>query len=294
MSLRTARPLISFDWAIKRLLRQKANFGILEGFLSELLREDVIIKSILESEANKEHAESKYNRFDLLCENEKGELLAIELQFYPEPDFLHRMLFGASKLISDYAKEGEAYERVKKVFSINIVYFDLGEGSDYVYCGQTSFFGLHQKNELKLSPVQQKKLQKHHVHQIFPEYYIIKVNNFENIAKNNLDEWIYYLKNNKLPERYKAKGLDKVEAHLKIGKMNTQEKIEYDNYMKGLVVSKSMIETVKLESEFKERTKANRTFTINLLTNTDFSDAKIADLVGVDIKWVAEIRKEIV
>ncbi|MFK7981327.1 MAG: hypothetical protein AB8G86_15180 [Saprospiraceae bacterium] len=31
------RTYISFDWALKKLLRQKANFGILEGFLSEEL-----------------------------------------------------------------------------------------------------------------------------------------------------------------------------------------------------------------------------------------------------------------
>ncbi len=37
------RRLISFDWALKRLLRSKANFGILEGFLSELLDDDVRI-----------------------------------------------------------------------------------------------------------------------------------------------------------------------------------------------------------------------------------------------------------
>jgi hypothetical protein len=41
---------IRFDWAIKRLLRNKANFGIPEGFLSELLGEDIKIDSILESE----------------------------------------------------------------------------------------------------------------------------------------------------------------------------------------------------------------------------------------------------
>ena len=29
------RTYISFDWALKKLLRQKANFGILEGFLSD-------------------------------------------------------------------------------------------------------------------------------------------------------------------------------------------------------------------------------------------------------------------
>jgi predicted transposase/invertase (TIGR01784 family) len=301
----TKRPLISFDWAIKRLLRQKANFGILEGFLSELLKQDVIVKSILESEANKANADSKFNKFDLLCENDKGELMAVELQFYPEVDYLHRMLFGTSKLIADYIAEGITYEEVKKVYSINIVYFDLGKGSDYVYYGKTAFYGFHHQDELKMSPILQKKLQKEHIYQVFPEYYIIKVNNFDNIARDSLDEWIYYFKNNTLPEKYKAKGLDKVEAQLKIDTMNTQEKIEYEDYMKNLFVSKSMIETAKLEGEIlgeakgeakgklEERTEANRNFTISLITNTDFDDAKIAILVGVDAGWVAKIRKEL-
>lgn len=115
------------------------------------------------------------------------------------------------------------------------------------------------------------------------EYFIIKVNNF--------DEWIYFLKTNKLQEMNKAKGLKDVEAQLKIDNMETQEKIEYEGYMKGLVVSKSMIETAKLEGEIQESTKKNREFTINLITNTDFDDAKIATLVGVDAAWVAKIRK---
>ncbi|MBF0135533.1 MAG: PD-(D/E)XK nuclease family transposase, partial [Magnetococcales bacterium] len=59
------RKFISFDWALKRLLRHKANFEILEGFLSELLMEDVHILEILESESNKENRDDKYNRVDM-------------------------------------------------------------------------------------------------------------------------------------------------------------------------------------------------------------------------------------
>ena len=43
------RRLISFDWAMKKLLRSKANFEILEGFLSELLKNNIHILEILES-----------------------------------------------------------------------------------------------------------------------------------------------------------------------------------------------------------------------------------------------------
>ena len=63
------RKLITFDWAIKCLLRSKANFGILEGFLSELLKEDISILEVLESEANKEQKQDKFNRVDLKVPN---------------------------------------------------------------------------------------------------------------------------------------------------------------------------------------------------------------------------------
>jgi hypothetical protein len=58
------RNTIRFDWAIKRLLRNKANFGILEGFLSELLGEDIKIDSILESESNRQTIDNKMNQVD--------------------------------------------------------------------------------------------------------------------------------------------------------------------------------------------------------------------------------------
>ena len=45
---------IRFDWAIKRLLRQKANFDVLEGFLTVFLNEKVKIIEILESESRSE------------------------------------------------------------------------------------------------------------------------------------------------------------------------------------------------------------------------------------------------
>jgi hypothetical protein len=64
------------------------------------------------------------------------------------------MLFGASKLITNYLKEGEAYGNVKKIYSINIVYFDLGQGNDYIYYGKTDFMGIHQQDTLQLSKAQ--------------------------------------------------------------------------------------------------------------------------------------------
>jgi len=237
------RTLISFDWATKKLLRQKANFGILEGFLSELLKEDIYVNKILESESNKSDEDDKYNVVDLLCEDVRGELIIIEIQFYSELDYFHRVLFGVSKAITEYMKSGDSYAKVKKVYSVNIVYFDLGHGDDYIYHGKTRFTGMHNNDELTLSKKQQKTFGKETPGDIYPEIYLLKVNNFNDVAKSSLDEWIYFLKNTKLPKNFKAKGLIEVEQQLNYDKMNTKEKSKYDEFIKSRLISKSMLET---------------------------------------------------
>ena len=54
--------------------------------------------------------------------------MIIEIQNNHELDYFHRMLYGVSKTISEYIGVGDAYSEVRKVYSINIVYFDLGQG----------------------------------------------------------------------------------------------------------------------------------------------------------------------
>ena len=140
--------LIRFDWAMKRLLRNKADYTVLEGFLSVLLEEDIKIINIKESESNQEHVDDKFNRVDILVENRAGELLIIEMQNNSEVDYLLRMLYGVSKTITEQLKKGDRYEKICKVYHINIVYFRLGDGKDYVYRGVADFRGIHHNNIL--------------------------------------------------------------------------------------------------------------------------------------------------
>ena len=202
-----SKKLIRFDWAIKRLLRNKANFVVLEGFLSELLFDNIRIEQILESESNQETDDDKFNRVDILTQNSKNELLIIEIQSTYEIDYFHRMAFGVSKSITENLKLGQKYSEIKKVISINIVYFDLGQGQDYIYKGKTDFIGLHQKDLLGLSDKQKNAFSRENVADIFPEFYLLKVNQFNDIAKDTLDEWIYFLKNSEVKDEFKAKGL---------------------------------------------------------------------------------------
>ena len=106
---------------------------------------------------------------------------------------------------------------------------------------------MHLQDELKLSEYQEMQFGKKTPGGIFPEYYIIKVNNFDDLAKESLDEWIYYLKHTQLPVRYQAKGLAQVAEQLKYNSMGTAAKKAYDKHLENLLVSQSMIETAKLE-----------------------------------------------
>ena len=243
--------LVRFDWAMKRLLRNKANYEVLEGFLSELLKTDITIIKLLESEANQDEAEDKFNRVDLMAEDHKGELFIIEIQNRDEYDYFHRMAYGTSKIIAEYLDKGEAYKNVKKVFSINIVYFDLGQGKDYIYHGTTDFYGIHQKDKLELSDKQKAEFTKNEPADIFPEYFVLKVNQFNDIAKDSLDEWIYYLKNDEVPDNFTAKGLQKAKEILRFDELNENEKIVYKKYLDDLHYKASMAWTMQKEAEYE-------------------------------------------
>ncbi len=241
------RTLVSFDWALKKLLRQKANYGILEGFLSELLRFDVTIENILDGESNKDDQDLKINRVDILAQDSDKRLYIIELQYSHELEYFHRMLFATSKSTVEYLKEGFDYDRVRKVYSVNLLYFQLGQGSDYVYYGTTRFIGMHQGDELKLSPLQKEKFFVNEVHHIFPEYYVIKINNFDDVAKDKLDEWIYFFKNTVLPEKYSARGLQLMEKALNVNDLLDSDRRDYESYQKSKVVERNVINTARLE-----------------------------------------------
>ncbi|ANQ49749.2 Rpn family recombination-promoting nuclease/putative transposase [Flammeovirga sp. MY04] len=244
------RNLIRFDWAIKRLLRNKADFSVLEGFLSELLKEDVQIQDVLESESNQQFATDKYNRVDILVKNSKEELVIIEIQNQNEYDYFHRMSYGTSKAISEYISVGEPYQNIKKVYSINIVYFDLGQGNDYVYHGKTDFIGIHNSDKLMLSAKQTEMLGgKLEPSQIFPEYFVIKVNQFDNVAKDTLDQWIYYLKNNEIKDDFTAKGLSQARELWRVDILPEEEQKSYSQHLKDLRNEASRILTLKVDAE---------------------------------------------
>ena len=242
---------------MKRLLRDKANYVVLEGFLTSLLGRKIRIHRFLESEGNQEDENDKYNRVDILAETEDGELCIIEVQNNRELSYFHRMLYGVSKAITEYVGYGKPYDEVRKVYSINIVYFELGQGQDYVYHGKTEFKGLHDPHDtLKLSVRQNEKFfgvlerdqhKRKAAGDLYPEYYILRLNDFNDVSKTPLDEWVEFLKTGKISDEAQAAGLPEAREKLRVNDLPDNEKKAYVRHMESVRHMQSLFDTSRYE-----------------------------------------------
>lgn len=245
------RTYISFDWAIKKLLRDKANFAVLEGFISTVIQKDVKIDSILESESNKRSEDDKSNRVDILAEDTDKAKYLIEVQYESEKAYFQRILFDVSKHIIDYMKIGKGYQKIKKIYCINIVHFDLGRGDDYIYVGKTEFRGKHSGKLLSLSPFQKKEYNAEFPSDLYPEFIILKVNDFDKHAATPLEEWIEFLKTSKISDEASAPGLPEAREIMKLENMSHEERRAYEHYIEDLAILEDVKETARGEGKME-------------------------------------------
>ena len=254
---------IRFDWAMKRLLRDKVNFSVLEGLLTTLLKEKITIKKLLESESNQEEEFDKFNRVDLLAEDSEGRLLLFEIQNNNEYAYFQRMLFGVSKLVTEYIRRGQGYEHIRKIYSINIVYFALGAGTDIVYHGTTEFRGLHNNEVLSLSPFQKEYFKVETVSQLYPEYYILRVNDFNKWSKVPLEQWVYFLNTGEIPDDANAPGLSEARERLQLDRLTRDELTAYYRHLDNVVILRDNIQTERAEGRAEGELETKRSIASN-------------------------------
>lgn len=238
---------IRFDWAIKRLLRQKANFDVLEGFLTVFIGEEVKIVEILESEGNQQTQDDKFNSVDIKARNSKGEIILVEVQNTSELYYLERILYGVAKAITEHIHLGDTYKEVKKVYSISILYFDIGKGADYLYVGQNKFIGVHTNDQLVITAKEKGALVQKSPAEIFPEYILVRVNEFDKVAVTPLEEWVAYLKSGVIKENTTAPGLQEARKKLQYYSMTDAERYAYDEHLNAVMIQNDVLGNAREE-----------------------------------------------
>ena len=252
-----SREIVSFDWAIKNILRDKANYDVLEGFLLALLKDKISITDIVESESNQDNRDMKFNRVDVLATNSKGERIIIEVQYSPEQSYFKRLLYGTSKDIVDNLKSGEDYSEVKKVYSVSLIYFDVeaktenSKDRDYVYHGKVDFTGLHNGKKVAINPtylVGYDKTKKDDIN-IFPEYFIIPLELFNDAVNDDLDEWIYAFKHHEVKEEFKSVGIKELGEKLDFVSMDKEQQRRYKKYLEDLASDRGTLKLTELKAK---------------------------------------------
>ncbi|WP_305766821.1 Rpn family recombination-promoting nuclease/putative transposase [Candidatus Epulonipiscium viviparus] len=288
--------LIRFDWAIKTVLRNKSNFDILGAFISDLTNLDVQVEEILESESNQDSASDKFNRVDILVKDTQENRYIIEIQNNEEKYYLKRMLYGISKNIVENIRIGEKYDSIVKVISINIVYFELGLGYDDVYLGKTTFTGLKtntQLNESNKNFIATYSPNTNYDPSIFPEYYIILPNRFDDEVKTKFDEWLYLLKNSKVDKSTKSKIMKRVDEALNILKMTDNERKIYERQIQNNVIYETQIDTARENGRqdglIEGFEKGKAIGQVEVYSEMGFSAIDIATKLNLSITEVQEI-----
>jgi len=238
---------IRFDWAVKRILRDKANFDVLEGLITVLLGESITIEEILESEGNQEAEADKFNRVDIKAKDSSGRIVIVEVQLTTQLFYLERILYGVAKAITEHISLGQRYSNVKKVYSINILYFDLGKGADYLYHGENKFVGVHTGDTLQISVKEDSVIKLRTPEEIFPEYYLIRVNEFNDVATTPIEEWLDYLKNGRIKDNTTTPGLAAAREKLQYLSMSRADQLAYERHLDAIAVQSDAFDAARIE-----------------------------------------------
>ncbi|MEM6831261.1 MAG: hypothetical protein AAF551_12165, partial [Bacteroidota bacterium] len=183
-----------------------------------------------------------------------------------------------------------------------IAYFDLGQGKDYVYHGTNRFVGIHFHDELELANKQKTLYKKNQVQDIFPEYWIIKADQFNDKIVNALDEWIYFLKNSEVLEGFSAKGLQQAKEKLDELRMSEKERREYQHYLKNLMniaserhTKNADIEELLVKREEKGKIEGKIEEKIEVAQNgikAGLDNKTISMLTGLSEEEIQQLREE--
>ena len=143
---------IRFDWAHQTPTPAKSEFRSARKALTVFLGEQIKIEEILEREGYQQMADENSIRWISRAKNTKGDIILIEHPEYPSVlYYLERVLYGVAKAVTEHLHLGQDYSGGEKVYSISILYFDIGVGTDYLYHGQNQFVGVHTHDHLQVN-----------------------------------------------------------------------------------------------------------------------------------------------
>ena len=159
-------------------------------------------------------------------------------------------------------------------------------------CIRDRFRGIHDNDILELSPFQRQTFKVDTVSQLYPEYYILKVNDFNQVAKSPLEEWIYYLNTGEISDHAQAPGLDAARERLKLDRMSKEELAAYYRHLDNIVILRDNINTERAEGRaegLEEGRLEERKQNALRMKSKGFSISDIAEITGLSMDEIESL-----
>lgn len=285
------KSLVSFDYAIKYLLRDKGDYSIVEGFISALLKtkgyKDVKIVALLESESNQEDSKSKRSLADLIVEDEDHHKYIIEIERNVKDSFIHKSLFNSSRLIVDNLAQREDYTQIIKIFHISLLYFPIGNGNGVIYHGKTIIHEVESNEKLSVHIKNQETGEVFDATDILPEYFYISVPLFNDRLEKEIDDWLHVMKYDEVPRDYHSPYMAQVAEKLSILKMTPEERANYSYYQKKLYNDRDELQAAEAKGEARGKAEL-----IKMMLQSGNSIETISKMTGLTVDEVGKLASQ--
>jgi len=291
------KPLVSFDYAIKYLLKDKGDYGIVEGFISALLKtkgyKDVKIVALLETESNKEDSKSKRSLADLIVEDEDHHKYIIEIERNVKDSFIHKACFNTSRLIVDNLAQREDYTQIIKIFHISLLYFPIGNGNGAIYHGKTIIHEIETNEKLSVHIKNQQSGEVFDATDILPEYFYISVPLFNDRLEKEIDDWLHVMKYDAVPKNYHSPYMVQVAEKLSILKMTSEERARYSYYQKKLYNDRDELQAAEARGKAEGREEGEAKGKIEIakkMLKKDMPIEEIMEFTGLSVEELVKLK----
>src|SRR6185437_4054902 len=282
--------LISFDYAMKYILRDKSDYSIIEGFLSALLAtanyKPVKVKAFLETESNKDEKRGKRILADMVVEDTDGVQYIIEIERNEKYNFMHKACFSSSRVIVDSIGQGQDYLKIVKVIHISLLYFDIGGSS--LYHGKTIIRDVNRGEKLKLH-LKSENGSTYDLIDILPEYFLISIPAFHDEIHQSIDEWLYMMKHEAIKDDFKEKYIKLAAERLNFLKMSLEEQAYYMRYKIEMIDVREEFHTQYIKGEAKGRAEGKAEGMAEGRAEEKLEMAKAMFLQGIPADVIASI-----
>lgn len=127
--------------------------------------------------------------------------------------------------------------------------------------------GVHTKDHLVISTKEEGVIKQKYPAEIFPTYYLVRVNNFNEVAKSPLEEWMRYLKEGIINEKTTAPGLREAREKLQYYSMSDSERHAYDEHVNAVMIQNDVLGNARAEGRAEGRKEGEHAKAINIAKN---------------------------